>query len=81
MLRKPIKDKSQFKTIRIKGNKENPLGAEKIKVAVVIEGEGIGLSLYDPATGNHDDLPWPDDWPELVSLNFIASQGYKIKYA
>lgn len=57
--------------------------ASKQKVAV-FDGQGesatVGLYLED-VNGEIEELPWPDDWPQWVTSDFLKSQGFRIEVA
>ena len=52
-----------------------------IELIAVFDAEGVGLFERDTDNplAEEKELPWPKDWPEVVSLAFLISKGYQIK--
>lgn len=51
------------------------------KVAV-IDGHGehaeIDLRWEDSDGEYHGEIPWPKDWPEWVTVDFLCEQGFRV---
>lgn len=57
--------------------------AEKFKKVAVIDGIASGQRVVSLYWADRDDemieeIDWPDDWPQVVSTEFMEARGYEV---
>ena len=59
---------------------------DKGKLVAVIDGTAetstIGLYReYEDYMREPEEIPWPEDWPDWVSVEFVEAAGYEVVVA
>lgn len=59
---------------------------DKGKLVAVLDGAGktatVGLYReYEDCMIEPEELPWPKDWPDWVSIKFVEAAGYEVVVA
>jgi hypothetical protein len=49
-----------------------------LKLRAKLEGSNVALQVVDQDDKVFVDLPWPEDWPDAVSVNFLKEVGFRI---
>lgn len=59
--------------------------AKAFKKVALIDGAGasmdVGLYLEDQASGEIAPIPWPPNWPEAVSEQWLTEHGWEVRHA
>ena len=57
--------------------KPAPRDARNPRREAIFDRDGVSLYWVDDIDGILEEIPWPCEWPKIVTMEFCRKQGYE----